>query len=59
MCICLASYDGVVPAEGQIAHQERRNNDLFSSNAALSKLNSELTAQLEELKSKNDELTTT
>ena len=43
---------------GQITHQERRNNDLFSSNATLRKLNSELTAQLDELKSKNEELTT-
>ena len=34
---------------GQIAHQEKRNNNLFSSNATLRKLNSELTAQLEEL----------
>ena len=31
---------------------------MFASNATLRKLNSELTAQLEELKSKNEELTT-
>ena len=31
---------------------------MFASNASLRKLNSELTAQLEELKSKNEELTT-
>ena len=31
---------------------------MFTSNASLRKLNSEFTAQLEELKSKNEELTT-
>ena len=31
---------------------------MFASNASLRKLNAELTAQLEELKSKNEELTT-
>ena len=34
---------------GHIANQEKRNNDLFSSNATLRKLNSELATQLEEL----------
>ena len=41
---------------GQIAHQEKRNNELFASNATLRKLNSELTVQMEELKTKNAEL---
>ena len=49
---------GLSQLRGQIAHQQKRNNDLFLSNATLRKLNSELTAQLEELKSKNEELTT-
>ena len=49
---------GLSQLRGQIEHQEKRNNDLFSSNATLRKLNSELTAQMEELKSKNEELTT-
>ena len=43
---------------GQIAHQKKRNNDLFASNASLRKINAELTVQLEELKSKNEELAT-
>ena len=42
----------------QITHQEKRNTDLFASNASLRKLNSELTTQLEELKFKNKELMT-
>ena len=41
---------------GQIAHQEKRNNELFASNATLRKLNSELTVQMDELKTKNEEL---
>ena len=40
---------GLSHLRGQITHQEKRNNDLFSSNATLRKLNSELTTQLEEL----------
>ena len=43
---------------GQIAHQEKRNNDLFASNASLRKTNAELTTQLEDLRAKNKELTT-
>ena len=50
---------GLSQLRGQIAHQERRNNDLFTSNATLRKLNLEMAAQLEELKSKNEELVTT
>ncbi len=41
---------------GQIAHQEKRNNELFASNATLRKLNSELTVQMDELKVKNEKL---
>lgn len=41
---------------GQIAHQEKRNHELFASNASLRKLNSELTMQMDELKAKNAEL---
>ena len=41
---------------GQIAHQEKRNNELFASNATLRKHNSELTVQMDELKTKNAEL---
>ena len=47
---------GLSQLRGQIAHQEKRNNDLFASNASLRKLNAELAAQLEDLKVKNEEL---
>ena len=50
---------GLSQLRRQIAHQERKNNDLFASNAALKKLNSKLSTQLEELKSRNEELATT
>ena len=49
---------GLTHLTSQITHQERRNNELFASNATLRKQNAELNAQLEELKSKNEELTT-
>ena len=50
---------GLSQLRGQIVHQERRNNDLFASNATLRKLNLEMAAQLKELKSKNEELVST
>ena len=56
--VVLQALTGLSQLRGQIAHQEKRNNDLFSFNTTLRKLNSELTAQLEKLKSKNEELTT-
>ena len=56
--VVLQALTGLSQLRGQIAHQEKRNNDLFSFSATLRKLNSELTTQLEELKSKNKELAT-
>ena len=41
---------GLSHLRGQITYREKRNNDLFVSNTTLRKLNSELTTQLEELK---------
>ena len=58
LIVVLQALMGLTHLRSQIAHQEKRNADLFASNATLIKLNSKLIAQLEELKSKNKELMT-